>query len=66
VKIFLDTANLDKNGSYIDTVPFKVFQQLFQHPLTDRGLAGFLKDWEKAREVLGEILEPAGARKARP
>jgi hypothetical protein len=39
-------------------MPFKVFQQLFQHPLTDKGLQGFLKDWEKAREVLGNIVEP--------
>jgi hypothetical protein len=51
---------------HIGTMPLKVHQQLFQHPLTARGLAGFLKDWEKAREVLGNILEPAGARKARP
>jgi hypothetical protein len=42
------------------------FHQLFQHPLTDYGLAGFPKDWEKAREMLGDVLEPAGARKARP
>jgi len=55
-----------KMGSHIGTMPFNVFQQLFHHPLTDRGLAGFLKDWEKAREVLGDILEPAGARKATP
>jgi transaldolase len=55
-----------KMGSHIATMPFKVFQQLFLHPLTDRGLAGFLKDWEKAREVLGDILEPAGARKTKP
>jgi transaldolase len=53
-----------KMGSHIGTMPFKVFEQLFQHPLTDRGLAGFLKDWEKAREVLGDILEPAATRKA--
>ena len=53
-----------KMGSHIGTMPFKVFEQLFQHPLTDRGLAGFLKDWEKAREVLGNILEPAATRKA--
>jgi transaldolase len=53
-----------KMGSHIGTMPFKVFEQLFHHPLTDRGLAGFLKDWEKAREVLGNILEPAVARKA--
>ncbi|MBI3668184.1 MAG: fructose-6-phosphate aldolase [Acidobacteria bacterium] len=52
-----------KMGAHIATMPFKVFEQLFKHPLTDRGLEGFLKDWEKAREVLGEIVEPAGARK---
>ena len=48
-----------KMGAHIGTMPFKVFEQLFKHPLTDRGLEGFLKDWEKAREVLGEIIEPA-------
>jgi transaldolase len=51
-------------GAHIGTMPFKVFEQLFKHPLTDRGLEGFLKDWEKAREQLGEIFEPAPARKA--
>ena len=50
-------------GSDIGTMPFKVFEQLFKHPLTDRGLEGFLKDWEKARETLGDIFEPAAARK---
>jgi transaldolase len=52
-----------KMGAHIGTMPFKVFQQLFQHPLTDKGLQGFLKDWEKAREVLGDIRQTA-ARKA--
>lgn len=51
-----------KMGTHIGTMPFKVFEQLFKHPLTDRGLEGFLKDWEKARQVLGEIIEPAKAR----
>ena len=50
-----------KLGAHIATMPFKVFEQLFKHPLTDRGLEAFLKDWEKAREVLGEIVEPARA-----
>jgi transaldolase len=54
-----------KMGAHIGTMPFKVFEQLFKHPLTDRGLEGFLKDWEKARAVLGEIVEPAVARKGR-
>lgn len=51
-----------KMGTHIGTMPFKVFEQLFKHPLTDRGLEAFLKDWEKARQVLGEIVEPAGER----
>jgi transaldolase len=53
-----------KMGSHIATLPFKVFEQLFQHPLTDRGLAAFLKDWEKARDSLGGILPNAVAPKA--
>jgi transaldolase len=54
-----------KLGAHIATMPYKVFEQLFKHPLTDRGLQTFLKDWEKAREVLGEIIEPAPAAKNR-
>ena len=49
-------------GAHIGTMPYKVFEQLFKHPLTDSGLAAFLKDWEKARETLGDIFEPAAAR----
>ncbi len=59
----LHVVEAAKMGAHIGTMPFKVFEQLFKHPLTDRGLEGFLKDWEKAREVLGEITEPAVARK---
>jgi transaldolase len=59
----LHVVEAAKMGAHIGTMPFKVFEQLFKHPLTDRGLEGFLKDWEKAREALGEITEPAGARK---
>jgi transaldolase len=35
-------------GAHIATMPFKVFEQLFQHPLTDIGLQRFLDDWNKA------------------
>ncbi len=52
-----------KMGCHFATMPAKVFEQLFKHPLTDRGLEAFLKDWEKARETLGEIVEPAAASK---
>ncbi len=34
----------------IATMPAKVFQSLFKHPLTDIGIERFLKDWEKAQK----------------
>jgi transaldolase len=52
-------------GAHIGTMPYKVFEQLFKHPLTDRGLEGFLKDWEKARATLGDVFEPASARNSK-
>jgi len=36
-------------GADIATMPFKVIEQLLKHPLTDIGLANFLKDWEKIK-----------------
>lgn len=32
-------------GAHIATVPFKVINQLFKHPLTDKGIEQFLQDW---------------------
>lgn len=37
-------------GAHICTMPFKVLEQLFKHPLTDVGIERFLKDWEKVPE----------------
>jgi len=34
-------------GAHIATMPFKVLDMLFNHPLTDKGLEQFLKDWNK-------------------
>lgn len=34
-------------GADIATMPYGVMEKLVQHPLTDLGLARFLKDWEK-------------------
>lgn len=34
-------------GAHIATIPFKVLSQLSKHPLTDKGIENFLKDWEK-------------------
>jgi transaldolase len=33
-------------GADVATIPFKVLQQLYRHPLTDVGLERFLADWE--------------------
>lgn len=35
-------------GADIATLPFKVVEQLFNHPLTDKGQAQFLADWAKS------------------
>lgn len=32
-------------GAHIATVPYKVIKQLFNHPLTDKGIESFLADW---------------------
>ena len=36
-----------KAGADIATVPFKVLELAAKHPLTDKGIENFLKDWEK-------------------
>lgn len=37
-------------GADVGTMPAKVLWQLLGHPLTDKGLAAFLADWEKLPE----------------
>ncbi len=44
-------------GAHIGTMPFKVMDLLFNHPLTDRGLEQFLKDYNKVFQ-----REPVAAR----
>ena len=43
-----------KAGADIGTMPFKTLDALFSHPLTDKGLEQFLKDYAK-------VFEPAHA-----
>jgi transaldolase len=38
-------------GADVATVPAKVLHQLMHHPLTDRGIEGFLADWAKLPEA---------------
>lgn len=39
-----------KAGADIATVPYKVFEQMLKHPLTDSGIDKFLADWEAAEK----------------
>lgn len=39
-----------KAGADIATVPYKVFEQMIKHPLTDSGIDKFLADWEAAKK----------------
>lgn len=39
-------------GAHIATIPFKVAEQLFKHPLTDLGQERFLADWRKLQSEL--------------
>lgn len=49
-----------KMGAHAGTLPPNVLRQMFQHPLTDKGLAGFLADWAKTGEsILGEAKAAA-------
>ena len=41
-----------KMGADVCTLPPAVLRQLFTHPLTDAGLAAFLKDWAKTGQKI--------------
>jgi len=41
-----------KIGADVMTAPPKIIHQLFKHPLTDVGIAGFLKDWEATGQAI--------------
>ena len=42
-----------KIGADVITAPPKIIHQLFKHPLTDAGIAGFLKDWKATGQKIG-------------
>ena len=41
-----------KIGADVMTAPPKIIWQLFKHPLTDNGIASFLKDWESTGQKI--------------
>ena len=42
-----------KLGADVMTAPPSVIRQLFKHPLTDKGIEGFLADWKKTGQTIG-------------
>ena len=38
-------------GAHVSTLPYKVFKQMFLHPLTDVGLKRFIEDWRGLVQV---------------
>ena len=40
-------------GAHVMTAPPAVIRALFNHPLTDKGIAGFLADWAKTGQQIG-------------
>ncbi len=46
-----------KMGAHVATMPPSVIRQLFNHPLTDKGLAQFVADWAKS----GQTILPSAA-----
>lgn len=46
-----------KAGADVATMPYKVLDALYNHPLTDKGISTFLADWERAQKE--RELQPA-------
>ena len=42
-----------KIGADVMTAPPSVIWQMFKHPLTDKGIEGFLKDWAATGQTIG-------------
>ncbi len=41
-----------KLGAHVATCPASVIRQLYNHPLTDKGLATFVEDWKKTGQKI--------------
>ena len=53
-----------KMGAHVATMPPSVLRQLFNHPLTEKGLAQFVADWQKTgQSILGSAPEAGQNRK---
>ena len=54
IRSYYDIAEAAKLGADVATVPAAVLWSMFNHPLTDKGLAAFLADWEKTGQSILE------------
>lgn len=41
-----------KIGAHVVTCPVSVIKQLYNHPLTDKGIAAFVEDWKKTGQSI--------------
>ncbi len=48
----LHLVDAAKVGAHVATIPPKVIRQLYNHPLTDKGLAAFVSDWQKTGQSI--------------
>jgi transaldolase len=56
----LHVTEAAKLGAHVGTLPPLVLRQMFQHPLTDKGLATFVADWKKTgQSILGSTSQAA-------
>jgi len=42
-------------GVGVATIPPKILRQLYNHPLTDKGITTFLEDWKKTGQTIGRV-----------
>jgi transaldolase len=58
----LHVVEAGKLGAHVATIPPAILRQMFQHPLTDKGLAAFVADWQKTgQSILGTDTRAAAA-----
>jgi len=58
----LHVVEAAKLGAHVATLPPAVLRQMFQHPLTDKGLSAFVADWAKTgQSILGAPATKAAA-----
>ena len=58
----LHVTTAAKLGAHVATLPPAVLRSLYNHPLTEKGMATFLADWAKTGQHIEELKKAAGTR----